>query len=501
MKTPLQPPPSDMKHWNIPVPIAATAVVGVLVTLAAVYFAPWMACWTLIVAGLTLWRPPIGVALLFGAISFDQVRPIVGGLQVGFSEIQAGAVGTAWLAGALGRGKRIDLTPLWISIPFLGAVFVSGLNSGTWVRASAHLLRNSETFLLFFVAANVFVDSESRRPMRLAIALATAFYGVLGLHQLEFARRVFSVFDNPNQFGAYLNLVLPYLLLFTLAEGSNVKRILWLVPLGIGVVSLFLTFSRMAIVAGALGWLAAVFALLRSRHGRTRVDTRERRSRLAAWGAIGGAAVVSILLLSVLTGPAANRFGRQLTFSQQARSLRASFGSRLALLKTGVSIWLRHPVLGVGPGNYPEALSRYWVELEAVERRRLEERIERTVPNPRLRPERLDRALKQFKSAMSAHVHNLYLQLAVEYGLLGLAAFLFCAGKLVLGLRRAAPHSIWPLAAAALLVSAGVHSLADVTFPSLGMEMGLLLGVAWSTSGRRGMAVGCECVPPDADVR
>ena len=86
-----------------------------------------------------------------------------------------------------------------------------------------------------------------------------------------------------------------------------------------------------------------------------------------------------------------------------------------------------------------------------------------------------------FVRSIGSHVHNLYLQTGVNFGILGLAAFLYFFLRVLLALPRDAKGSPAAIAGVGLLAAFLLHNLLDVTFPSLGIEMGILLGLAFNT--------------------
>ena len=68
----------------------------------------------------------------------------------------------------------------------------------------------------------------------------------------------------------------------------------------------------------------------------------------------------------------------------------------------------------------------------------------------------------------------------MNFGILGLAAFLYFLLRLLLALLRESRGSPAAIAGVGLLVGFLFHNLLEVTFPSLGIEMGILLGLAFS---------------------
>jgi O-antigen ligase len=199
-------------------------------------------------------------------------------------------------------------------------------------------------------------------------------------------------------------------------------------------------------------------------------------------------AVLGLVSLTVLAGmfslgdrlprPLYNALNRW-TPQRQTQSIKSSFSVRFQLLKTGVSIWSEQPITGVGPGNYANALVRHRKEVQEPVRDRIEQLVQERVKNPQRRPQRIQRELDRVWESASAHVHNLYLQVAIEFGILGLCGLMFLGIMLLRHFLWAAALTSWAVAGLALLAGVLAHNLTDVTFPSLGMEMAILMGAAW----------------------
>ena len=77
------------------------------------------------------------------------------------------------------------------------------------------------------------------------------------------------------------------------------------------------------------------------------------------------------------------------TPGNQAIALQNSSAVRVQLLKTGLHIWSEHPMVGIGPGNYPETLDQYQLEVQGSVRGHIEELIQKRVKNLQRRPERV----------------------------------------------------------------------------------------------------------------
>jgi O-antigen ligase len=131
---------------------------------------------------------------------------------------------------------------------------------------------------------------------------------------------------------------------------------------------------------------------------------------------------------------------------------------RLPYIKIGTAMWASRPWLGVGPGQYRVALKEFKSRIEGMKG---------TTPY-----------YSAFRRAIRIHVHSLPLQLAVEFGLLGLAGFVYMFVRVWMCCMRSFSKHAYCRAGIGLVLAFSIHNLFDVTFPSLGLEMGILLGAS-----------------------
>ncbi|RMH78829.1 MAG: hypothetical protein D6681_19730, partial [Calditrichaeota bacterium] len=214
-----------------------------------------------------------------------------------------------------------------------------------------------------------------------------------------------TVLGNANTMAAYITLVAPVVLYKLLTVHRRTARLLLALWLALLTLSVLLTQSR----GGLLGWAVgmAAFVLLTARLRRP--FTRLRR----LWPVLA----VAVVLLAGLLWPTLAR-----SDLPAAARIRGQVG--LASLKTLAA----HPVLGAGPGVLGQELL--------------------------LRQEPLDR--------IWADAHNLYLTLAAETGLAGLAVLVWLALTAAHQLRRDGPSAA--AACAAGLLGFAAHNLVDSLF-------------------------------------
>jgi O-antigen ligase len=287
------------------------------------------------------------------------------------------------------------------------------------------------------------------------VVLAALSQALLGIGQTvvhfgpdSFARgfilRASGTFDQPNPFAGYLNLTLP-LLFAGVVTGVPVAGRLRGSALVLLSAAVLLSVSRGALLAA----IAAAVVIVA-------VHLRRARALVAAGG----------LTLFVLTAGAlfglvpggvidtiATALGMNNVDVKNPTPLTWPVAERLAHMLAGLRMFLDHPWLGVGIGNYPAVYPRYQVAPVWV--------------NP------------------LGHAHNYFINVAGEAGVMGLAAFLFLlvsAFAIAVHLyRRAADPLARTLALGALgvLVTVAVHSFFDDIFVhAMEAQLALVLGMA-----------------------
>ncbi len=448
----------------------AYAGITLFVTLALLYFHPLCALWVAALALLTRFRPTYGLLLLFLSIPIDAAQPTYKGIIVSLSELEFGACLLAWLSGQ--ELVKLRLQPLLWGVPFLLAMAVSGSLRLDWYQVVPHLLRTSEIFLMLFLALEVFRDQRDKRRVKVGLALAGFLFASSGLLQLTplvdarlvSGTRVFSFFNSPNQFAAYLNLLLPFYFFFILTSAGRKIRLVWIYLFALTLIAQLSTLSRTAPLALIVAMSA--MSLLHYRARLRQPDFNHARA-IQQWlrraGPLLVAHLVGFLLLGVFLLPMTS-IGGQIQKSLQNVKVRSEKGvagtlvdSRLPYWELGFQIWRDHPWVGVGPGRYEDAAEKH---VEIINRYRGQ-----VIYFPAL------------QINYPIHAHNLFLQLAALYGVLGLAGFLYFLVSLFRGalLRLRAEGDF---AAAGLLIAFVIHNLVDVSFPSLAMEIGFVVGLA-----------------------
>lgn len=446
------------------------AGIALLVTLAFLYFHPFCALWVAALAVLTRLRPSYGLLLLFLSIPIDAALPTYKGIVLSLSELEFGACLLAWLSGQ--ELAKLRLKSLLWGAPFLLAIAVSGIIRLEWYQVGPHLLRASEILLMLFLTLEVFRDQRDKRRVKVGLALAGLLFAASGLLQLTpvietrlvSGTRPFSFFNSPNQFAAYLNLLLPFYFFFILTSAGRKIRLVWIYIFTLTLIAQLSALSRTAPPALIVAMLAMSLLHYRTRSGQPDFNQAKAiRQWLRRSGPLLVAHLAGILLVGVFVVPMTS-IGSQIQRSLEnvrVRSEKSLAGtlvdSRLPYWEIGFQIWRDHPWVGAGPGRYQDVAEEH---VAIINRYR-----DQVIYFPAL------------ELNYQIHCHNLFLQLAALYGVLGLAGFLY----FLVELWRRALHRFrtdGDCVAIGLLTAFLIHNLVDVSFPSLAMEIGFVVGLA-----------------------
>lgn len=271
------------------------------------------------------------------------------------------ALALAGVAGVLGSAdRRLSLEAALVVAPVLPLFLVF---ADLRLLPSAALRWGA---VLALTVAALFALASVFRQWQEWLALVRAVDGHVGGPTVipPTVPRVQGVGSHPNVLGAAFAVGLP-LALGALA-GRRWERCLAAGAVALLLVALFFTLSRTAWLAAAAGALVTGLALLSSSH--------RRRGVLLA--TLGGVAV--LLALIVLAGG----------WARPAWLFRDSLDPRADMRRVGLALFRENPITGVGPGQY---VSRYAEHGGAY-------------------------------PFAAVHSHNLAVQVAAEYGLIGLTA-------------------------------------------------------------------------------
>lgn len=376
----------------------------------------------LVAIAAAIYRPALGLAVLAVSYPFD-LTTYAGPLKLTTSEALLLILALILVGRHFARNPpAIVRTPLDLPVLLFAAATVLTLLglTGFYGDQLVALVKAAGGFLLFFVVTQ---SLRERRELwlvigavliaALVVAMQTIVPIVQGVDPVEALNRATGNLIDPNLFAGYLALVIPLALAFGLAMRW---RWGWLIS-AIGVlifgVALVATLSR----GGWLGFIAGVGTMTLLMPGR-------RRTILAV-----GGGVIALLLVAGLAGPVAARLG-----SSAGASPLQTFADRIPIWSAAWSMFTQHPIFGIGVNNFGNLISAYDPSLDVNQ------------------------------------AHDLFLNIAAERGLIGLASFgifLVVLFRTSLGAVRSAPDIWYRILAAGVTASFGAFmadSLFDVAY-------------------------------------
>jgi O-antigen ligase len=325
------------------------------------------------------WRGLLGFTAVLFLRPQEQFPPLE---VLHLAEIFAVVGIIAMVLSRVGRGlSAIRITPEVLGVFAFGGAMLLSIPTSFWPGGSVHVFLDIyiKLLLIFVLLAHALDRPERLEQLTFLIVLFSGFIalravidGVRGAHMVEGGRvggSVRGIFGNPNDLALNMVVFLPFALLWMFRTNAPVVKraagaICALLMLG----TIVLTKSR----GGALG-LAAMMGVLT-------VGSIRLKPSIAA-------AALAALLLALPMAPS-SFWDRMASITDASKDPTGSRQARLDLLSEAWNVFLDHPVLGIGLGQFvnydPDGRREAW------------------------------------------HVtHNALLQVATELGVVGLAPFCF----------------------------------------------------------------------------
>ncbi len=467
-------------------------VIGVIAS-AVLVLAPLGPAVTVIAAALVIaicvTYPAVALCLIPFAVAFGSLASVsVHGVSVGPTDALVGGLSLSWLIRHAQQLRRALAEPgALLARLRLGAVAIASRDRMRAATFAALLAYLAVIVLSLAVATDrISAIKEAVKWSEVAVTLALALWllrtplrlralvwcaiaagvaeALLGLAQWAVPNgmatdlRVYGTFAQPNPFAGYLNLALP--LAAALAIFGKDVRERWIAGGASAVLLVALLFSTSR--GGLLGLLAAVATLALA---------GVRKPRFVVPALVGAVALVALAWVTQLIPSSLQQRVlhalrlEDLSLNGAVTSQNFSTMERLAHWVAGLRMFVAHPILGVGAGNYDAAYARYVVD-------------------PTTWPDSL------------GHAHNYYINTAAETGVLGLLTFLaftactlLAAWMLVRRVSSPGSHAASPsvgrdlapralaLGLFAVFVAFTVHNATDDLFVH-GMELQFALYVA-----------------------
>lgn len=404
-------------------------------TLGAIFYAAFFIAVTLI----TMRRPAYGACVLVAAVPFALYQEALS------TTIRLPKV--AVIAVLLGLcAYRDAFAPLAARAPWrilsagvlvLCATLLSFAHAAHHAPVIREALKLVEYLLIFVAAFAAFRLDPDRTAIRIAVlgtaiavavaALAQELIGApsglwIGGHIVP---RIAGPLEGPNQLAGYMDVALP------LTMALAIDRPNWLAKAALALCAWadVLTFSRGGLIAGAIGVLIVLFVQRR--------NIRATLTPLLA-GALAGIGVDLAWAASIHAGA-----GAAFRLNEASTDYAGDVGTRGELWRAAITLWKRHPIFGVGAGNF-----------------------EFDIPQTGLK-------------GVHTHANSLYLQALVEGGIPLIAATLWLVYTSIATFVRERMESPFVLAALAASTALALHQIVDfLTFyPKIGGEWWVVMAL------------------------
>ncbi len=352
--------------------------------------------WTILRPRVTLYLLPICVP--WGSLDYIDLM----GLRLNSADILVIFLAIGWLMSfglhqKIGpRDREASHIPSYLVIAMLALLGTMILSMGVALNISSSLKEISKwlEFVVVILLGSQYL--RTRRQIWIIVALiclagiSQAFYGYIqaffNLGPQTFIRdaslRVYGTFDQPNPYAGYINIPLSITLALTLLGHNRVTRIMaGLTAIILGVAE-YLSQSR----GGEMALAAALIFIVLAGMPHIRVLMRV---LIVLFLGIFEALLSGWIPLSVFN-PVLRFLGVVQISLTNPSGQDYSTAERLAHWIAGSHMFMDHPVLGVGIGNYPDAYFQYFITI--------------------------------FTTSLG-HAHNYYINIAAETGSIGLIAF------------------------------------------------------------------------------
>jgi O-antigen ligase len=307
------------------------------------------------------------------------------------------------------------------------------------------IVRWLELIVIYYLTINLINDDKKMRVVLYSMVLTMSMVSVfasVNFNYMDDTYRATSFFWNPNPLGGYTNLIIPVSFGMLMTSVCLWERITLGIFAVLSIIIWILTFSRSAWFSLILT-VILIFSLIK---------VKKKRVVLVL---VVFFAISAILFLSSYTN-IRGKFMETTTLN----AVKASLEPRALCYPIGLNMVKDDLILGIGIGNYPLLIKKYTKVYELTH-------------------------YWQVYELTRHHLHNLYLQVFVETGFMGLSAFVFwlvCIVKYLVSSLKALEmtrnYSLFVGLVGGVIVYL-FNNLADVlTVHGIHLQWGIILGLA-----------------------
>ena len=305
--------------------------------------------------------------------------------------------------------------------------------------ATLEIVQMVKVVVLFFVVANQIRDRTDLRLVIWVLCATVAFESIISIIQMVTGKslalgflgemqirnrdmnklmRAGGTLGHPNRLAMFLEFLLPLVFGTFLLEKKFRNRMIALVIFGLGMASMIITGSRGGWGAMLVSLILFFFLLIRNQH----ISVRK----------LLGPVLITLVLGSLMYAVFYNTIQRRLFGEDYGSAI-----SRIPMFQIAAALIEKHPVGGVGINNYAVVMREY---NNTILGRRFG-----TIPRP---------------------VHNIYLLITGETGVIGLFAFLLLIVSIVRSLLKTIKSPDIELSIVAISLLSGfaaflIHGLVD----------------------------------------
>jgi O-antigen ligase len=175
-----------------------------------------------------------------------------------------------------------------------------------------------------------------------AVAVSFMTFASLAVHHMSGGRLTGAaggIFENPNDLAINIALNLPFCFAFLLRARGPIRKVLWSIPVAAMLAAVLLTYSRSGLLALVLAALVCLWEF----------GIKGRRFHLLLLAGVA-------LVLMAAFHPEHTVARLESIFATekiQGSGDRGSVEARKEMLETSLRLMAQHPLVGIGPGNFP----------------------------------------------------------------------------------------------------------------------------------------------------
>ena len=412
-----------------------------------------------IITSVIFYRPYLSVVFVIVSIPFEGVidfRFISSCLErvIGFryitiyplEAILAVSVLVCIYKSILGRDNCFrNMKLVYCYIPFVLCIMLSAIKSIELSLTVKEIVRWLELIVIYYLTINLINDDKKMRVILYSIFLTMAMvsvFGIVNFNYMDDTYRATSFFGNPNPLAGYANLIIPVSFGMLMTSVCLWERITLGIFTVLSIIIWILTFSRSAWFSLILTMIL-VFSLIK---------VKKKRVVLLL--------VVFFAISAILSLSSNTNIRGKFIETTTLNAAKGSLGVRAMGYPIGFNMVKDDLILGIGIGNYPLLIKKYTKVYELTH-------------------------YLQVYDLTRHHLHNLYLQVFVETGFMGLSAFVFwlvCVVKYLVNSLKSLENSRHYWLFVGLMGGVIVYlfnNLADVlTVHGIHLQWGIILGLA-----------------------